>query len=300
MKMRKNKKTFTLIELLVVIAIIAILAAMLLPALQQARNRATSSKCVGNLKQMGLIVQQYMDDNRGFLNTQQDVYTYLFALWVGKYVGEGPSGGAKTPAQLRGAFHPWLYGTKTAYFSCPTTPVLRQYYKKTGTFAPQIYGVAYNHNKGAPDVPENPTGKFGYYPNSPMFNFGYDRKDKLVSDTISPSQRIIINDALGKRYDDGTTLENGGLFAAFGDNTSDPVTDGGTTAHAENGYSRLFPMHNGRMNLMSLAGGVLSMDLEGVADSCFFPYFAKHNTGRINHSRLAVSGYDAEGIWRKF
>ena len=81
--MRQNKG-FTLIELLVVIAIIAILAAILFPVFAQAREKARQATCTSNMKQIGIAVQMYAQDNDGYLLAADKgtSYPYGARVWV--------------------------------------------------------------------------------------------------------------------------------------------------------------------------------------------------------------------------
>lgn len=128
---------FTLIELLVVIAIIAILAALLLPALSQAKTQSQGIKCMSNLRQITIGWKSYCSDFRGIFPANEEGAmtdyggTNTEAGWVNGWEGYDNSGGGPTPADadtniqyLINAQYASLgpYVVSPAVYRCPADP----------------------------------------------------------------------------------------------------------------------------------------------------------------------------------
>jgi prepilin-type processing-associated H-X9-DG protein/prepilin-type N-terminal cleavage/methylation domain-containing protein len=134
---------FTLIELLVVIAIIAILASMLMPALNNAREKAKAIGCLNNIKQLGSLTTMYADENSGFIpagNTSQADDFYL--RWTAAF--------SKMLGGKSGASDPTAYLVRNDMAAC----------KLVCPSAPPKHGYTYGANYAGYPFPNVP---FAYY-----------------------------------------------------------------------------------------------------------------------------------------
>ena len=259
-----KKRDFTLIELLIVIAIIAILAAILLPALQAARERAKSSTCTSNLKQCGTTAQQYLNDhkaywpcgnrnkNRSWTINGKTVQTniYTFHLWRGKYIGENVAN-----------------DTDTGEFSCPS--MTRKTNNPSNLNYPQVYGTQYAHNTDAAAGAMIATDSgLGYNVNLDGWNEGYNsytagKANNAKPDTTSvgPSSRVLLCDNIST----ATNNKGGAMSAhlyAYG---------GAPSVNLGNPYF----LHNGRINMMTLDGHAASADDGNFFTDYYFPFFGR-------------------------
>jgi len=264
---QRRTRAFTLIELLVVVAIIAVLIAMLLPALSRSRESAKRLQCASNLRQNGIGILIYCQENKGWLPLTDWRVATAFDARMDNYVyTETPDDPNPPHAPMDGNLMFKRYGFSLKTLTCPSGSYEANFWLNAG---PLVINYYYNGGVGnwggAAPQPANSAQWYGHYSwqTFEMLAAQFPSTDRPIPrlNLIKQKQHetALMTDVFVPKNDPNTSYP--GIWVLFGGPITDPHP-WRAPSHIKNGQ-----VYSAGLNVLTIDGSVQWFDQrDGFAD----------------------------------